>query len=89
MAWSSCSAYRRPESTSRAELTLSSLLIRPSNVPCDMASGTSGQGVTLGSALKKRMRAEIKTPPGLRIFMSFMSAVVFSGFFVENQLLKP
>ena len=37
-----------PESYSLALLVLSLVLIRPSNVPCDIASGTSGQAVTLG-----------------------------------------
>jgi hypothetical protein len=63
-----------PASQSLPELQLSSVEIRPSKVPCDSASGTLGQGVTLGRPCAKPMRQEMPAPPGLRIFNPLTSS---------------
>ncbi len=78
-----------PASHSFAVDTLSLVETKPSNVPCDSASGTFGQAVVFGMPPKKLMRQLMPAPPGLRIFSPLMSADVFSGTFVVYQFWKP
>src|SRR5690242_3165449 len=80
--WWSWYEYRTPASHNLAVAQLSLVETKPSNVPCDSASGTLGQAVVLGMPPQNAMRQLMPAPPGLRIFRPRMSAMPLSGLFV-------
>src|SRR5690349_20126966 len=87
--WWSWYEYRTPASHNLAMAQLSLVEMKPSNVPCDSARGTSGQAMVLGTPPQKAMRQLVPAPPGLRIFRPLMSSMPLSGFLVVYQFCNP
>src|SRR5579871_4114081 len=89
MNWWSAYENFTPASHSLAELTLSSVLTKASNVPWLSASGTLGQAVVLAMPPANLMRQEMPAPPGLRILSPFSDEKFESAVFVAYQFWKP
>src|SRR5579871_2171582 len=85
MNWWSAYENFTPASHSLAELQLSSVDTKASNVPWLSASGTLGHAVVLAMPPANLMRQEIAAPPGLRIFRPFSAANESSDVLVAYQ----